>query len=281
MTYQETLLTGSGKEIIQRVLSASRSQVLIPPKLKDQELIIADQPEDGKYIGLFSSGSTGKPKCIWNKEERLLLNGRLSAKAFEIHSHHFLVMMAAPWHVAGFTWALMAEQLDCEYLFITTKRGDQDVWLKTIQDTTPDYLMTIPSVLRALYGEKWFATNVVYGGYAIEMDEFEKLSPHCKFTYQGYGQTEAGGLISSFKRQSSSTPFKNENQCCGKAVEGAQLQCVGTWQHPKSIYLESPTSYCESSYDTGDEGYFDKNGNIYLATDKERATNSSRKAVSK
>jgi len=199
MAYQETILTGSGKEIVQRVLTARHSQLLIPPRYQGMELRVEQPPSDGKYIGLFSSGSTGVPKCIWNKQEHLLLNGRLSAEAFEVGPRHSLLMLASPWHVAGFTWALMAEQLDCEYVFISTVKGDHSLWLKTVQDTTPDYLLTVPAVLRALYDENWFAENVVYGGYSIKFEEYQKLSPHCSVMFQGYGQTEAGALSRAIK----------------------------------------------------------------------------------
>jgi acyl-coenzyme A synthetase/AMP-(fatty) acid ligase len=279
MSFQKTSLNGSGKEIIRRVLDAHSSQLLIPPRLAEVPLHITDPPEDGKYIGLFSSGSTGTPKCIWNKEANLLLNGELSAEAFEIEPHHFLLMMAAPWHVAGFTWALMAEQLNCEYEFITTKKGDDERWLKCVQEMQPDYLLTVPAVLRALYNKDWFVEHLVYGGYSINFEEYEQLAPHCSFMHQGYGQTEAGGLISSYKRSSSDTPFKNENLCHGKPIAGAQLKCDGTPNKPEPIYLTSQTAYTDESYNTGDWGYKDNADNIYLLSDADRQKKGNEKAI--
>lgn len=264
MNYEITSLEGSGKNIIQRVLNASASQLLIPPKLEGVELTIPEPPGDGKYVGLFSSGTTNDPKCIWNRFENLKKNAEYSARAFEIESQHVLLMMAMPWHVAGFSWMLMAEHLDCDYFFVTTQKGEHDLWLKTVQDIGPDYLLTVPAVLRAMYDEDWFVPNVVYGGYPIKFEEYEKLSPHCSFMHQGYGQTEAGGLIASYKRRSTTLPFDMENFCCGHPIEGVSLFCKGTKEHPEPILIASETAFKSKEYNSGDVGFKDDKGNIYV-----------------
>ncbi len=264
MAFEITLLEGSGKDIIRRVMNAKKSQLLIPPKLKGMDIKIEEPPNDGKYIGLFSSGTTNDPKCIWNSFENLKKNAEYSAKAFGVKSRHLLLMMAMPWHVAGSSWMLMAELLDCEYFFITTKKGEHDFWIKTVQDVEPDYLLTVPAVLRALYDEDWLVPNVAYGGYPIKFEEYEKLSPHCSFMYQGYGQTEAGGLISSYKRRSTVIPFDLENLCQGRPISGVELNCDGTRESPSSIYITSETAFTTETYDSGDVGFKDEEGNIYV-----------------
>ncbi len=264
MRYEITSLEGSGKDIIRRVIAASASQVLIPPKLKELNLSIPEPPEDGKYIGLFSSGTKDFPTCIWNRFDRLELNAQRSAQAFEIEPGHVLLMMALPWHVAGFSWMLMAEQLDCDYFFVTTKKGEHDLWIKTVQDIQPDYLLTVPAVLRALYDEDWFVPNVAYGGYPINLEEYKKLSPHCSTMYQGYGQTEAGGLISVYKRRSTLLPSGVENLCNGMAIEGVEITCIGTHEKPEPILITSGTAYTQEIYNSGDVGFKDEEGNIYV-----------------
>ncbi len=264
MAFEITSLEGSGKDIIQRVMNAEKSQLLIPPNLKGIDISVAEPPADGKYIGLFSSGTTSEPVCIWNSMDRLNQNAEYSANAFGVKSRHLLLMMAMPWHVAGFSWMLMAELLDCEYFFITTKKGEHDLWIKTVQDIEPDYLLTVPAVLRALYGEDWFVPNVAYGGYPIKFEEYEKLSPHCSFMYQGYGQTEAGGLISSYKRRSTVIPNELENLCQGQAIEGVELKCDGTKDQPESIFIKSETAFQSGFYDSGDVGFLDDRDNVFV-----------------
>lgn len=264
MDFEITSLEGSGKDILRRIQSSEKSQLLLPPKLQGMDLNIPAPPAGDKYIGLFSSGTTSKPKCIWNKLENLEENARLSAKAFEVEPQHLVLLMALPWHVAGLSWMLMCEYVECEYFFITTRQGDHNLWIKTVQDISPDYLFTVPAVLRALYDEDWFATNVAYGGYPIKFEEYAKLSPHCSFMYQGYGQTEAGGLISCYKRRSTVLPLDLENFCNGKAIDGVQLTCGGSQENPSPIYIYSKTSSFPQTYDTGDVGFTDSEGNIYI-----------------
>lgn len=279
MSYSFTDLTGSAKEIIQQVLDSDKSQLLVPPKLADQNLDISNPPTDDKYIGLFSSGSTGTPKCIWNTEERLLLNGRLTAKAFGVSSSDKLLMMAAPWHVAGFSWALMAEQLGCEYYFLSTKKGEEDRWLKAVQKYKPDFLMTVPAVLRALFGHTWFVPNVVYGGYPIRNEDYASLAKHCSTMIQGYGQTEAGGLISCYHRSASKISKPDEHLCHGKVIDGGKLTCKGTIHHPKPILLYSPTAFTNETYDTCDLGYMDEYGNIHITPAEERDNSTTQKGM--
>lgn len=265
MLFEYTSLLGSGKEIIQRVMAAEKSQLLVPPVLQGMQLDISNPPDNGKkYIGLFSSGTTGTPTCIWNDMEKLELNARRSGQVFGVGPSDFCLMMAKPWHVAGFSWMLMAEFIDCEYLFVTTYKGEHDFWIKTIQDINPDYLFTVPQVLRALYNETWFADKVVYGGSSINYEEYEQLAPHCRFMYQAYGQTEAGGLISCHKRKSTVIPEADENLCHGKPMTGVILTCEGTKEKPRPIYIQSETAALSHSYDSGDLGYMNSEGDIYL-----------------
>lgn len=264
MKFTKTSLSGTAKDIARRVIHASDSQLLIPPKLSGQTLEIEELEKTGKYIGLFSSGTTDQPKCIWNTFENLQKNGLRTASAFNITKDHNLLMLAAPWHVAGLSWAIMGENLGCEYDFITTKKGEHLRWLDAIQESQPDYLLTIPAVLRALYDENWFVPNVIYGGYSMKHHELELLSPHCKMMYNGYGQTEAGGLIAYHKRKSTVVPEVNEHLCCGSPIEGCEIYCDGTLQDPALILIKTETAFTSNRYNTGDLGYKDQDDNLFV-----------------
>ncbi len=264
MKFKITDVSKPPREIIVEVMESSRSQLLIPPKLAGENPQAYHPENNEKYIGLFSSGTTGSPKEIWNRYENLVRNARYSAGAFGVKSKHRLLIMAAPWHVAGLSWAIMAEMLGCDYHFITTKKGEGDKWLKSIQEFKPDFLFTVPAVLRALYGKDWFVPHVVFGGYSVEEDELQELTPHCDFTIQGYGQTEAGGLIAAHKRKSKDWVRPYEHICSGKPIAGVELRCEGSPENPASIYIQSETAFTQAEYNSRDVGFRDSQGRVYV-----------------
>lgn len=263
MNYQITDCT-SPKEIVRQVLNSKESQLLIPPQYSKGEIQISEFTSEKKSVGLFSSGTTAHPKCIWNSYENLRLNALQSARAFEISGENKLLILAKPWHVAGLSWALMAEELECEYEFITTKKGEGEKWLEAIQSLKPDFLLTVPPVFRAINDQDWFVQNIITGGIPLKKDDFSCLRDHCEIIIQGYGQTEAGGLISAYKHQVNKKTEVGLYQNCGKPIDGVHLQTKGSISEPAEIYIKSETAYVDGFYNSKDLGFI-KNGNVYLS----------------
>lgn len=264
MRFEKTFLDRPAKEIVAQIIESQESQLLIPPRMRGSNPEVPNLNTERKHIGLFSSGTTGTPKGIWNSFENLKQNGRYTAHAFGVEREHKLLILAAPWHVAGFSWAIMAEQLECEYEFITTKKGDDKTWFEAVKNFQPDYLLTVPAVLRAIYDEEWYVPNVVFGGYSIEPEDFGLLAPHCEIMIQGYGQTEAGGLIAAKSWRSSEDKGELDHLCCGKSIKGVKLRCEGTDDNPKPIFIQSKTAFTTKEYRSGDLGFMDEHENIYI-----------------
>lgn len=254
------------KELFRRIRTSSDAYLLLPPGIAEEEAQITKVPGHlQKVIGLFSSGTTGTPKCIWNSYFKLEKNAALSAEEFEIQSNDRILMMAKPWHVAGLSWALMAEQVRCEYKFITTEKGDDTRWFKAVKNYNPTYLLTVPAVLRSLYEQgRWFVPKIVYVGSAIEQWDYNHLKKHSEKLYQGYGQTEAGGLISCHRVDLSGNISETEHHCYGKPPARINVKCEGTAAKPDSIFIKSPTAIYPDFYDTGDEGYIDSEERMHL-----------------
>ncbi len=179
-------------------------------------------------------------------------------------------MLAAPWHVAGLSWALMAERFGIEYTFVATKKGDESKWYDTIQQYQPEVLLTVPSVLRKLKEHEWHVPKIIYGGTQFEPRELLFFSSRCEDIIQGYGQTEAGGLIAAHKFRGHKNEIADMHQCCGLPINGVEIRCEGTREHPLPIFVRSKYSYTKKYYRTGDLGYKDDHGNLFIHSRMEK-----------
>lgn len=263
--YRELNITDEPKSLVREVMESKDSCLIVPPYYRDKDPEINDIGGETKYIGLFSSGTTGRPKCIWNTYSNLLKNAQNTLSAFEIERGQKLLLLASPWHVAGLSWALMAEYFENDYNFIATKKGDAMKWFDVIQQFKPDVLLTVPAVLRKLQDFEWNVPKIIYGGTPLEPKELKPISERCTDLFQGYGQTEAGGLISSHKFRDIPDRVKSEHRCCGQPINGVEVSCNGAIKAPEPILVRSNTAYKQEFYKTGDLGYKDKHGNLYIS----------------
>jgi len=260
-------ITQNPLAIIQQVRRAKKDIQLIPPGLKELNVETEIKAEaSDRLTGLFSSGSTNKPKRIWNTYSNLLENARISANMFEINSRKKILIIAAPWHVAGLTWSLMAEEAGAEYKIMIPKIAQPAEWLSAIEAFRPNLLLTVPTVLRMLYGrENFYVPELGYGGASLEAEDYEKLKNRCQVLFQAYGQTEAGGLIAVYKKIMNTSPKKYEHLCCGFAPSMVKILCDGEPGSPQPILVGSPTSVYEKTYNTGDVGFTDSKGRLYIS----------------
>jgi O-succinylbenzoic acid--CoA ligase len=264
--------TQAPRDIINRVLDAEENLLLIPPRFEELDLEIGLPKQAAVQIGLFSSGSTGDPKCIWNTRQNLLLNGEFSREAFGLSHSDRVLIIASPWHVAGLTWALMAQLAGVPYKMVVPHTKESDQWSSIIRDFQPTHLFTVPTVLRYLAQQSdWSCRNIAYGGASIEPDLYDQMAEHGTVMYQAYGQTEAGGLIAVHKRLLGSDPYEFEAICCGKPPRGIMLECDSTdVNEPAPIRLLSETAVYDDWYDTGDVGYLNEAGDLHITGRKHK-----------
>ena len=254
------------KYIIEDIREAKNHVLLIPPRFDPGQLEITSPPGNEEvYVGLFTSGSTGSPKLIWNRRSAIVENGRISQSLYDISPQMELLIIASPWHVAGLSWALMAEEAGNNYQITVPRIEKVSEWNELIHSMQPDMLLTVPSVLRYLYGySDWFVPRIAYGGASLLSEDYEKLAPHGHMLYQGYGQTEAGGVISAHKRSLLDEPDMNEAACVGVPPSPISVSCRGFRENPEPVSVQSPTAVYKGWYDTGDRGFMDEAGKLYL-----------------
>jgi O-succinylbenzoic acid--CoA ligase len=264
--------SADARELVQEVFHADTNALLIPPRFEELKLSIGNPKDQQVNIGLFSSGSTGKPKCIWNSRQNLLLNAELSREKFEIGSTDRLLIIASPWHVAGLTWALMAELAGVEYQMVIPRTKDSNKWASILREFEPTRLFTVPTVLRYLVqDDDWCCHNITYGGAPIEPEMYSQLQSHTSYLTQAYGQTEAGGLIAAYERSMEQNPYEYESICCGTPPRGEMVQCDShSFDQPAPIKILSQTSINREWYDTGDMGYINDAGDLHITGRKEK-----------
>lgn len=257
----------SAEHIVENVMHSNQNQLLSSPRFSNSiDDISPPVHSKDKVIGLFSSGTTGNATCIWNSYRNLLSNARVSRSMFNITEHQSILIIASPWHVAGLTWALMAETGNNLYHILSPRKKEASRWPRLMEDLKPDVLLTVPSVLRMLYKSgNWFVPNIICGGEPLTPNDYPKLRQHGQSLYQAYGQTEAGGLIAVHRRDLNRPSGLFEHQCCGYPVPDCKIRCEGTTEAPASIYLKSPFSIYTDWYDTGDLGFMDSLKRLYIS----------------
>lgn len=251
---------------INGILETNEPQVLLPPRLLEAfDLSNFSAPRKGK-LGLFSSGTTGEPKIIWHCWEGLLQNAILSADSFQPKKDEKILILASPWHVAGLSWALMARQEKTQWKIeapYANKLSELRAMLIAGQFRT---VFTVPSVATHFAQfEDWHVEKLVIGGGRLEVETGRKLLKRSDVLMQAYGQTEAGGLISTKTFLSQDNYSEHQTQNVGSPPAGISLRCEGAPENPAPIFVSSPSaSNPDTFYDTGDDGFL-LNEELYLS----------------
>jgi len=248
--------------IIELILGSSDSLLFIPPRYAGSDLYIPSIPYDGIHIGLFSSGTTGTPKCMWVSREKLILNARMSFKQFRMSPEHKMLILASPWHIAGISWSIMALLAGIEYEIRTPYQADVPEFVSKLSLDKYSHLFTTPYMFRHLAKHGvWNVDELICGGSALTTDDILHMPNHAHFVTSGYGQTEAGGIISSYRSEAS---LWQKEGCVGSPAEQIRIRCNGTKVEPGPIYIHSPSAVCEGWLDTEDLGYKDENDLLFI-----------------
>lgn len=250
-------------------------------------------PED-VMIQFYTSGTTGAPKGV-QISHRASRAMRLMEVAFQGSwadwSANDVAIVALPnFHLSGTSWAVqwLARGATC----VLQTQVDPEAFLKAIETHSVTQLFAVPTVIQMMLDSPTIATldtsslrNIFYGGMSMPLPLLRRALSVFKCDFiQIYGMTENNGTICYLTPQDHLSGDEQLLRACGRPVAGIDMRicdadgrdvafgtvgeiCIrspslmnGYWKRPE---LDDEVRFGEY-YRTGDAGYRDDRGYLYL-----------------
>lgn len=256
-------------------------------KLLLEKGIVSSHKHNLKNIALvmFTSGVSGKPKAVVHSFHSIQKSAQLGAKILNYSSKDKWLLTLPLYHIGGFS--ILTRTVIYGSSLIIPKSLKIDDIISAIYNEDPSLLSLVSSQLNEIVSIKMKANKshryLLVGGGPIN-DELivEAISLGwnvCKV----YGSTETASFITFLKKEEI---LKKQN-CAGYPIPDVQIKIIkrGKEQLPfknGEIYVSSPTLFQkylfnekltsrklkESYFKTGDIGYIDDYGFLYIESRK-------------
>lgn len=265
-----------------------------------------DEPDvnvlkDDPLLIFYTSGTTGLPRGALYTHRRKLDNTRIKALEMSLKAEDKHIMALPFFHIGGDSHVWPFFIVGACNVIMPQKSFDPHAFLQTIQNEQATDIQIVPTQLNSMLSredldvyELSSLNRIYYAASPMPLELLRKgLAVFGPIFSQGYGQTESGPQICSLSRKAHQVLDRSlEEQkvlrSCGQPSLGVHVRVIDEtgndvgpgkmgeviaqsdsimveyWQRPE----ETREAIVDGWLHTGDLGYYDENGFIYLVDRK-------------
>ena len=288
-------IEGSGDLVVDHVVVIGDSDV--PHDVDYEDLIAAGSPvvpsepdEDDPVVLMYTGGTTGLPKGVLLDHRAELLNLYHIAVALDLDESRVYLHQTPMFHAASMAGVLGIPAIGATSVFVPM--FDPPVVIDAIEQHQVDWTLMVPTMIAMVLNHPDFRPerlaslrDLVYGASPMSpalLDRLMLALPDAQL-WQGYGMTECSSAL-TFLTAGDHRAGGPRLRSAGRPVFGVNLAIQdsdGVHQPTGSIgevcarggnfmreYWHRPelsqASFADGWYHTGDEGYLDEDGYLYL-----------------